>query len=98
MNRPKFSEFKKKALSNSSVNSEYQALSPAYELRKKLISLRKKAGLTQEELAHLLHTQKSNISRLENAATSNSPKLSTIEQYANAVGYDVKINFVPRIT
>ena len=78
MNRPTFSEFKKKALSNPAVNDEYQALAPAYELRKKLIALRKRAGLTQEELAHLLHTQKSNISRLENAATSNSPKLSTI--------------------
>ena len=75
---------------------EYQALAPAYQLRKKLIELRKRAGLTQEELAHLLNTQKSNISRLENAATSNSPKLSTIEQYAHAVGYDVEINFVPR--
>ena len=98
MNRPTFSEFKKKALSNQLVSDEYKALSPAYELRKKLIALRKKAGLTQEELAHLLHTQKSNISRLENAATSNSPKLSTIEQYAHAVGYDVEINFVPRVT
>jgi DNA-binding XRE family transcriptional regulator len=98
MNRPTFSEFKEKALSNQLVNDEYQTLSPAYELRRKLIELRKKAGLTQEELAHILHTQKSNISRLENAATSNSPKLSTIEQYAHAVGYDLEINFVPRIT
>ena len=96
MNRPTFSGFKEKALSDSAVNDEYQALAPAYQLRKKLIDLRKKAGLTQEELAQLLHTQKSNISRLENAATSNSPKLSTIEQYAHAVGYEVEINFVPR--
>ena len=98
MNRPAFSEFKKKALSNQLVSDEYKALSSAYELRKQLIALRKKAGFTQEELAHLLHTQKSNISRLENSATSNSPKLSTIERYAHAVGYDVEINFVPRIT
>ena len=96
MNRPAFSEFKEKALSNSAVNDEYQALAPAYKLRKKLIDLRKKAGLTQEEMAQLLHTQKSNISRLENASTSNSPKLSTIVQYARAVGYDVEITFVPK--
>ena len=98
MNRPTFSDFKEKALSDPVVNEEYQALKPAYELRKKLIYLRKKAGLTQEELARILHTQKSNISRLENAATSNSPKLSTIEQYAHAVGYDLEINFIPRHT
>jgi DNA-binding XRE family transcriptional regulator len=98
MSRPAFTEFKEKALLNPVVNEEYKALTPAYELRKKLIDMRKKAGLTQEELACLLHTQKSNISRLENATTSNSPKLSTIERYAHAVGYELEINFVPRIT
>ena len=96
MNRPTFSKFKEKALSKSSVRDEYNALKPAYTLRKKLIGIRKKAGLTQEEVASMLHTQKSNISRLESASTPNSPKLSTIEQYAHAVGYDVEINFVLR--
>lgn len=96
MSRPTFTNFKKKALSKFSVNEEYIALKPAYELRKKLIAIRQKAGLTQEEIARLLHTQKSNISRLENATTPNSPKLSTIEQYAHAVGYDIEINFVLR--
>ena len=43
----------------------------------------------------ILDTQKSNISRLENANSTSSPKLSTIEQYARAVGYDVEIKFVP---
>jgi len=41
---------------------------------------------TQEQMAEVLHTQKSNISRLENANSVNSPKLSTIEQYAQAIG------------
>ena len=95
MSRPTLSEFKKKALAKASVNTEYDALSPAYSLRKKLIALRQKAGLTQEQIAEVLHTQKSNISRLENANSVNSPKLSTIEQYAHAVGYDIEIKFVP---
>ncbi len=96
MNRPTFTKFKEKALSKLSVNDQYNDLKPAYELRKKLIGIRKKAGLTQEEVATILHTQKSNISRLESASTPNSPKLSTIEQYAHAVGYDVEINFIRR--
>jgi len=96
MSRPTLSEFKKKALAKSSVKKEYNALSPAYNFRKKLISLRQKAGLTQEQIATVLHTQKSNISRLENANSINSPKLSTIEQYANAVGYEVEIKFIPK--
>jgi len=96
MNRSTLTDFKKKALSKAAVNKEYQSLAPAYALRKKLIALRQKAGLTQEQIADVLHTQKSNISRLENANSVNSPKLSTIEQYADAVGYDVEIKFTPK--
>lgn len=95
MTRPTFAEFKKKALANSEVKKEYDALSLAYKLRKELIVLRSKAGLTQEELAEKLHTKKSNISRLENVNASSSPRLSTIEKYADAIGYKVEINFVP---
>ena len=95
MTRPIFSKFKEKALANEEVKKEYEALTLAYDLRRKLIGIRKTAGLTQEELAEILNTQKSNISRLENVNSSSSPKLSTIEQYAQAVGYKVEINFVP---
>jgi len=96
MSRSALSQFKKKALDKASVKKEYEALSSAYELRKKLIALRQQAGLTQEQIAKVLHTQKGNISRLENANSTISPKLSTIEQYAYAVGYDLEINFVPK--
>ena len=95
MTRPTFKKFKQKALANNEVKKEYEALSPVYELRKQLIALRTKAGLTQEELAEKLNTKKSNISRLENVNSPYSPKLSTIEEYADAVGYKVEINFVP---
>ncbi len=96
MTRPTFNDFKKKALRNPDVRKEYESLSTAYHLRKKLIGLRKKAGLTQEELAKILHTQKSNISRLENVHSKISPKLSTIEEYAKAVGFKLKLDFVPQ--
>ncbi len=94
MKRPTFAEFKEKALANGETRKEYEALSFAYDLRKKLIALRKEAGLTQEKLAEILHAKKSNISRLEHVNSSFSPKLSTIEEYAQAVGYKVEINFV----
>ena len=45
--RPTLENFKKKALSNPEVSKEYHEFSPAYELRKKIIKLRKDAGLTQ---------------------------------------------------
>ncbi len=93
--RPSFKEFKKKALQNPEVKNEYNELSPAYALRKQLIKIRKEAGFTQEELAEILRTQKSNISRLENVNSKISPKLSTIEDYARAVGFQLEIKFKP---
>lgn len=95
--RPSLKEFKKKALSNPEVDQEYNRLSPAYTLRKQLIRIRKDTGFTQEELAEIFHTKKSNISRLENVNSKISPKLSTIEEYAKAVGYKLEINFVHQV-
>ena len=94
--RPSLKDFKEKALENPEVKQQYEALAPAYAFRKQLIKIRKDAGFTQEELAEILHTKKSNISRLENVNSSISPKLSTIEEYAKAVGYQLEIKFIPQ--
>ncbi len=96
MERVDFSDFKKEALKDSEVREEYEKLKPIFELRRQLIALRKNAGLTQEEVAERLHTKKSNISRLESANSKSSPRLSTIEEYAHAMGYEVKIDFIHR--
>jgi len=45
---------------------------------------REEAGLTQEQLAKKLNTKKSAISRIENHA--EDIKLSTLENFANALG------------
>ncbi|MBC8192645.1 MAG: helix-turn-helix transcriptional regulator [FCB group bacterium] len=94
--RPSLKDFKKKALANPEVEKEYMDLAPAYALRKQLIEIRKNAGLTQEELAEILHTKKSNISRLENVNSKISPTLSTIEEYAKAAGYKLQLQFIPQ--
>lgn len=95
MSRSDFGSFKKKALDRPEVAEEYERLSLAYELRRRLVALRQSAGLTQEEAADRLNTKKSNISRLESVSSSVSPKLSTIANYAEAMGYEVRIDFVP---
>jgi transcriptional regulator with XRE-family HTH domain len=59
------------------------------------VALRKKDRLTQEELADIMHTKKSNISRLESVSSKISPKLSTIEEYARTTGYQLEIDFTP---
>ena len=95
MARPTFKSFKKEAFKKTGVKEAYDELAPAYEVRKKLIALRQKAGYTQEQIAEKLHTSKSNISRLESVNSNISPRLSTITDYAEAMGYKLKIDFVP---
>jgi HTH-type transcriptional regulator / antitoxin HipB len=53
---------------------------------------RKKAGLSQIDIANKLHTNKSAISRIENHA--EDIKLSTLEKYAHALNKHLTINFV----
>lgn len=96
MSRPTLKTFKKEALKKKGVKDQYEDLAPAYEVRKKLIALRQEAGLTQEEIAVKLNTKKSNISRLESVNSDISPKLSTLTEYAEAIGYKLKIDFVPK--
>ena len=46
--------------------------------------IRKARGISQEELARMLGTSKQVISRYENG--QRSPKLSTVEEYADKLG------------
>ena len=94
MQRETFKDFKTKALSNDEVSKENEALTPEYEIKKKLIAMRKSAGLTQERLAEIMGTKKSNISRLESFKSTNSPKISTLMEYARATGHELKVDFI----
>jgi len=51
---------------------------------------RLEAGLTQEDLAIMLKTKKSAISRIENHA--KDIKLSTLENFARSIGKELKIS------
>ena len=94
MSRTTLTQFKKKAFKNSEVEKEYDLLKPEYAIKKKLISMRKEAGLTQEKLAELMGTKKSNISRLESFKSNISPRLDTLMNYAKATGHELKVDFV----
>ncbi|MBK1706862.1 helix-turn-helix domain-containing protein [Halochromatium glycolicum] len=58
-----------------------------------MIAMRQAAGVTQEQMAEMLGTKKSNISRLESLNSNNSPKLSTLEDDARVFGHTVKVAF-----
>jgi hypothetical protein len=72
--RPTIEGFREKALKNPDVLAEYENLSAAFGMKRQMIALRKQAGKTQAEMADLLGTKKSNISRLESVTSGVSPQ------------------------
>ena len=94
MSRTTLKEFKKKAFQNDEVKEEYNLSKFEYDIKKKLIYMRKEAGLTQEELAELMGTKKSNISRLESFKNNISPRLDTLMNYAYATGHRLRFDII----
>jgi transcriptional regulator with XRE-family HTH domain len=89
-------ELKQKALKNSDVKKEYDALDLEFKLLDRMLTARKEAGLSQSQIAKLMGTKQSSITRLESALSSgsHSPSLTTLKKYASAVGYHLDIRFV----
>jgi ribosome-binding protein aMBF1 (putative translation factor) len=63
-----------------------------FKIGEVLRQAREAAGLTQEELASRVHTQKTAISRIENHA--EDIKVSTLKRVAKALGKRIQINLV----
>ena len=82
---------KNRALQNEEVRSEYEKLDFEFQLIDSLLTIRKKAGLTQEEVASKMGTKKGNISRLEKGGTN--PSWETLQKYAHACGYEMTMKF-----
>ena len=80
---------KQEAFKNPEVKKEYERLESEFSLIEHLLTMRKEAGLTQEELAEKLRTHKSNISRLEKG--NSNPSWTTLRKYADACGFELSL-------
>ena len=89
-------ELKSKALSNTSVKEEYDALDPEFNLLREMLVARQKTGLSQAEVAKRMGTKPPAVTRLESSLTSgkHSPSISTIKKYAQALGYHLEIKLI----
>jgi transcriptional regulator with XRE-family HTH domain len=87
-------EHKKQLMKDPEFREEYEALAPEHRLASDLIRLRLARGLTQAQLAALLHTRQESIARLESG--SSLPSLSTVRRVADALDADLEINLRPR--
>ncbi len=89
-------ELIKKMLSNPAVKAEYDSLEEEFTLLDELLKARKKAGLTQAQVAERMGTKATAITRLERALVSGTqgPSYTTLKKYAAAVGKKLQIRLV----
>ncbi|MFW6046965.1 MAG: helix-turn-helix domain-containing protein [Candidatus Woesearchaeota archaeon] len=74
---------------NPDFKKEAEREDPLFNLRQNILKLRINEGLSQTQLAELVGTKQSVISRLESG--SCEPKLTTIKKIANALDKNLKI-------
>jgi len=86
-----YKDFKKRLLKNKNIKKEYERLRTEYEVLDKIISLRIKSNLTQEELANKLNTKQSAISRLERGMIN--PTMTFLNKLASVFGKKLVVEF-----
>lgn len=82
---------RKKLLSKPENRRIYDELGLAYEVAEQLHKARKKAHLSQQQLAKMLHTSQSNLVRIEQGQNIT---LNTLDDYARACGKKVRVQLV----
>ena len=85
-------------IKESRFKKEYDALEEEFILLDELLKARKRAGLTQEQVAKRMGTKTPAIARIESGGgrKKHSPSISTLRRYAEAVGCRLKIKLVVR--
>jgi ribosome-binding protein aMBF1 (putative translation factor) len=88
-----FEEIKSELLANPAVRAEYDALAAEFDIAAELLRARKRAGLSQAELAQRMGTSQSAIARLESGQTLPSTK--TLLRFAEATGSRIQLRLSP---
>jgi len=84
----------KKMLKNPEVRAEYEALDAEFALLDECLEARRRAGLTQAEVAERMGTKAPAVARIESGGGSkrHSPSVTTLRKYAEAVGCELEIH------
>lgn len=85
------------ALSNPAVRAEYERIKrEEMPMLDGILKARRKAGMTQADVAERMGTKAPAVARLESALISgkHSPSLATLRKYAAAMGKRLEVRFV----
>src|SRR6266700_1191562 len=83
----------KKWMKDPEYRREYDALEEEFALILEVSKARRRAGLSQAELAKRMKTTQSTIARLESGR--GLPSTRTLGRFAKATGHRLKISFEP---
>src|SRR5204862_4623024 len=83
----------RRMLKQPAVKAEYDAQAEEFALLDELLRARRRAGLTQSEVAARMGTKTPAVARLESGGGSrrHSPSIATLRRYAQAVGCRLEI-------
>lgn len=81
--------------SDPALKAAYDALEPEFAIYDELLRARKRAKLTQAEVAKRMGTTPSVVARLESADYRNLPSLNSLRKYAAATGSRLEIRLIP---
>jgi len=87
-----WSEAKSIILKNEEVKNELKINEAEYKIIEEIIMARKEKNLTQRDLAELIGTKQSNISRLESG--NYNPSLDLLNRIALAVGKELEVRMI----
>lgn len=78
--------------------AEWEAIADEFAALDTLLEARRRAGLTQEQVAERMGIKQSALARIETSIASrkHAPSLTTLRKYAAALGYKLEIRLSPR--
>jgi transcriptional regulator with XRE-family HTH domain len=89
----KISDLHKKWMKDPAYRKEYDALEEEFALILAVAKARRRAGLSQAQLAKRMKTTQSTVARLESGR--GRPSTRTLSRFAKATGHRLKISFEP---
>lgn len=87
-----------KDMQNAEFRQAYEALEDEFAALDALLAARRRAGMTQEQVAARMGVSQPSLARVEASLGSHkhSPSLEMLRKYAAAVGCKLEIRLVPQ--
>jgi ribosome-binding protein aMBF1 (putative translation factor) len=89
----KIKDLHKAWMKDARYRREYDALEEEFTVMAAIAKARRRAGISQAELARRMKTTQSTVARLESGRSQ--PSTRTLVRFAKATGHRLKISFQP---